>query len=563
MTERVSSPSAQESTTHAGPMTTPTPDHHDSNPAPSQPSVDEVKTLPPPPSDDGPSTAPTSSPSDSSPGQNLAAPPRPKKKRSLLLVPTRTSSRGSKHPSSDVTSETVQDESGNTRSNLRTSLAKRRRDASKASSRRSQRNQPEPLSRAEQPKISSPEDDDYSRSEKKGKAPSRFLAILNCCSPSDADNEGPELPAKRTENRQPIQARSPSTIEKADGSAAESSTADSKEHYAFGDEKPKLTVDSDATKPQTEDEPSVTAGGQGAASRLPEQVAEPAVGGPSSVQDQQADVSNKALAAGPEAEKKDVDVGTVEEDVSASDQTKSSQVPRDNHDVPMTDAPALQDGEEEQPKPASQEDTATQQPADLPPPGPPAPAGKEGRQWLLPPPLPHLKDRKCLVLDLDETLVHSSFKVLERADFTIPVEIEGQWHNIYVIKRPGVDQFMKRVGELYEVVVFTASVSKYGDPLLDQLDIHNVVHHRLFRDSCYNHQGNYVKDLSQVGRDLKETIIIDNSPTSYIFHPQHAIPISSWFSDAHDNELLDLIPVLEDLAGSQVQDVSLVLDVAL
>lgn len=72
-----------------------------------------------------------------------------------------------------------------------------------------------------------------------------------------------------------------------------------------------------------------------------------------------------------------------------------------------------------------------------------------------------------------------------------------------------------------------------------------------------------IKDLSQVGRDLRETIIIDNSPTSYIFHPQHAVPISSWFSDAHDNELLDLIPVLEDLAGSQVRDVSLVLDVSL
>ena len=123
--------------------------------------------------------------------------------------------------------------------------------------------------------------------------------------------------------------------------------------------------------------------------------------------------------------------------------------------------------------------------------------------------------------------------------------------------------------------------SQYGDPLLDQLDIHKVVHHRLFRESCYNHQGNYVKvsyhyeqvhceillipgqDLSQVGRDLRETIIIDNSPTSYIFHPQHAVPISSWFSDAHDNELLDLIPVLEDLAGNQVRDVSLVLDVGL
>ncbi|OBT56212.1 hypothetical protein VE04_02748 [Pseudogymnoascus sp. 24MN13] len=176
---------------------------------------------------------------------------------------------------------------------------------------------------------------------------------------------------------------------------------------------------------------------------------------------------------------------------------------------------------------------------------------EEKQQWLLPPIEPRFNGKKCLVLDLDETLVHSSFKILHQADFTIPVEIEGQYHNVYVIKRPGVDQFMKRVGELYEVVVFTASVSKYGDPLLDQLDIHNVVHHRLFRESCYNHQGNYVKDLSQVGRDLRETIIIDNSPTSYIFHPQHAVPISSWFSDAHDNELLDLIPVLEDLAGSQ------------
>lgn len=51
-------------------------------------------------------------------------------------------------------------------------------------------------------------------------------------------------------------------------------------------------------------------------------------------------------------------------------------------------------------------------------------------------------------------------QILHQADFTIPVEIEGTYHNVYVIKRPGVDAFMKRVGELYEVVVFTASVSK-------------------------------------------------------------------------------------------------------
>ncbi|KYK54541.1 plasma membrane phosphatase required for sodium stress response [Drechmeria coniospora] len=241
----------------------------------------------------------------------------------------------------------------------------------------------------------------------------------------------------------------------------------------------------------------------------------------------------------------------------------------------------MQDGHLEGPRETSADyetEESRQKAAPLPPP-PPGPnpfivssvphpaelasAAQEIPNSLLPPVALQHKGRKCLVLDLDETLVHSSFKILHQADFTIPVEIEGNYHNVYVIKRPGVDEFMKRVGELYEVVVFTASVSKYGDPLLDQLDIHNVIHHRLFRESCYNHQGNYVKDLSQIGRDLKDTIIIDNSPTSYIFHPQHAVPISSWFSDAHDNELLDLIPVLEDLAGPNVSDVSLVLDVTL
>ncbi|KAK9461103.1 HAD-like domain-containing protein [Lipomyces oligophaga] len=182
---------------------------------------------------------------------------------------------------------------------------------------------------------------------------------------------------------------------------------------------------------------------------------------------------------------------------------------------------------------------------------------------LLAPIAQALQGRKCLVLDLDETLVHSSFKYLPQADFVIPVEIEGQYHNVYVIKRPGVDEFMRQVGLMYEIVVFTASVSKYGDPLLDQLDIHKVVHHRLFRESCYNHQGNYVKDLSQLGRPLEEVIILDNSPASYIFHPQHAVPISSWFSDTHDNELLDLIPFLEDLSKQDLKDVSLVLDVGI
>jgi RNA polymerase II subunit A small phosphatase-like protein len=49
---------------------------------------------------------------------------------------------------------------------------------------------------------------------------------------------------------------------------------------------------------------------------------------------------------------------------------------------------------------------------------------------------------------------------IQQADYVVPVEIEYHWHNVYVIKRPGVDNFLKKMGEIYEVVVFTASLSK-------------------------------------------------------------------------------------------------------
>lgn len=46
------------------------------------------------------------------------------------------------------------------------------------------------------------------------------------------------------------------------------------------------------------------------------------------------------------------------------------------------------------------------------------------RPALLPPPLSQDVSKKCLVLDLDETLVHSSFKPISKPDYIIPVEIE-------------------------------------------------------------------------------------------------------------------------------------------
>ncbi|XP_028854920.1 carboxy-terminal domain RNA polymerase II polypeptide A small phosphatase 2 isoform X1 [Denticeps clupeoides] len=172
---------------------------------------------------------------------------------------------------------------------------------------------------------------------------------------------------------------------------------------------------------------------------------------------------------------------------------------------------------------------------------------------LLPEVTPEDQGKICVVIDLDETLVHSSFKPISNADFIVPVEIEGTTHQVYVLKRPHVDEFLQRMGELFECVLFTASLAKYADPVTDLLDQCGVFRARLFRESCVFHQGCYVKDLSRLGRQLNKTLILDNSPASYIFHPENAVPVVSWFDDLEDTELLNLLPVFEEL--SEADDV--------
>ena len=76
------------------------------------------------------------------------------------------------------------------------------------------------------------------------------------------------------------------------------------------------------------------------------------------------------------------------------------------------------------------------------------------------------------------------------------------------------DQFLAAVGPRFEVIVFTASLAKYADPLLDLLDKARVVRWRLFREACCPFEGNYVKDLLCLGRPLADSIIVDNSPHS-------------------------------------------------
>ncbi len=109
------------------------------------------------------------------------------------------------------------------------------------------------------------------------------------------------------------------------------------------------------------------------------------------------------------------------------------------------------------------------------------------------------KGKKTLVLDLDETLVHSSFNEVEECDLVLPVEIDDSVCEVFVLKRPGVDLFLQEMAKHYELMIYTASLQKYADPLLDWLDPQNLIAYRLFRDHCtYDEKGIFVKDLDRI-----------------------------------------------------------------
>lgn len=146
---------------------------------------------------------------------------------------------------------------------------------------------------------------------------------------------------------------------------------------------------------------------------------------------------------------------------------------------------------------------------------------------------------KTLILDLDETLIHSLAKggrmssghmveVKLSTPMTAasgpgsgPPTILGPAHPIlyYVHKRPHCDDFLRKVSKWYRLVVFTASVQEYADPVIDWLESErSFFAARYYRQHCTFRNGAYIKDVSAVEPDLSKVMIVDNSPMSYSLH---------------------------------------------
>lgn len=195
--------------------------------------------------------------------------------------------------------------------------------------------------------------------------------------------------------------------------------------------------------------------------------------------------------------------------------------------------------------------------------------------WLLQPVRPSDQGKMTVVLDLDETLIssHEAGKVpcglrvalarhaLQAVELSCDEKSERQSSRVVMFLRPGLLEFLQRLTRFAEVVLFTAGVPAYAKPLADALDpAHRFFTARLYRNHTVKTVWhNYVKDLSKLGRDLRRTVLVDNSPLSFLLQPANGIPCVPFKGGPGDEQLLNVIlPLLECL--SQLTDIRPVLN---
>lgn len=163
---------------------------------------------------------------------------------------------------------------------------------------------------------------------------------------------------------------------------------------------------------------------------------------------------------------------------------------------------------------------------------------------LLPDPDPVYWRPYTLCISLEDMLIHSEWT---------------REHGWRIAKRPGVDYFLHYLSQYYELVLFTTVPSQMAEPMVRKLDPYHFITFPLFREATKYENGEMVKDLSYLNRDLSKVIILDTNAAHVRTQPENAIVLPKWTGDAKDRQLVALIPFLEYIFTMKYGDVRKVL----
>ena len=160
----------------------------------------------------------------------------------------------------------------------------------------------------------------------------------------------------------------------------------------------------------------------------------------------------------------------------------------------------------------------------------------------------NFENKKLLILDLDETLVHSDLDFLLKKKNINYDEIlyfdsyEEKNIPLPLIIRPGLYEFLDYASENFDLVIFTASDQDYADTIINYIEKDKKYFKmRLYRNNClFIEPGLYIKDLRIFDslRKMEDIIILDNSLFSFASQLNNGILITSFF-DEKDDTFLD------------------------
>ncbi len=163
---------------------------------------------------------------------------------------------------------------------------------------------------------------------------------------------------------------------------------------------------------------------------------------------------------------------------------------------------------------------------------------------LLPDPLPepYHQPKYTVFVELTGLLVHSTW---------------SHKHGWRFQKRPGVDMFLAQIGyPNFELVIYTVENGVTFYPIVDGLDPdQRHIIYRLFRDATRYIDGNHVKDLKAVNRDLSKVILIDWNENSVMLNRENSLLLEKWNGDNADRQLIGLAQLLNAIRTSDVDDV--------
>jgi RNA polymerase II subunit A small phosphatase-like protein len=113
-------------------------------------------------------------------------------------------------------------------------------------------------------------------------------------------------------------------------------------------------------------------------------------------------------------------------------------------------------------------------------------------------------------------------------------------------------EFLEEMAEHFELGIFTCSMPEYADIIINHM---KHIDFRLYRHHTVKIKGEYIKDLSRIGRDLRSLILVDNLEQNYRLQKENGITIRSWYGDRSDDFLRRLANELAKLAKMGVEDV--------